>query len=68
MTLVHRHIAAQAESILQVLARLLRQHAPYTIISFDSDGFFLPALDQCISYPPETDLVICNSTATAQEC
>ncbi len=68
MTLVHRHIAAQTESIVQVLARLLRQHPQYTIISFDGDGFFLPALDQGISYPPETDLVICNSTSTAQEC
>lgn len=68
MTLVHRHIAAQAESIMPVLARLLHQHPQYTIIGFDGDGFLLPALDQGISYPPETDLVICNSTATAQEC
>lgn len=68
MALVHSHIAAQAGSNVQVLARLLRQHSPYTIIGFDGDGFFLPTLDQGISDPPKADLVICNSAATAQEC
>ncbi|WOI35004.1 hypothetical protein R1T40_09855 [Tritonibacter scottomollicae] len=68
MTLVHRHIAAQAGSNVQVLARLLHQHPPYTIIGFNGDGFFLPALDQGISDPPKADLVICNSAATAQKC
>lgn len=52
MTLINWHIAEHALTNVLAIARLLHQHFLHTNVSSDSDGLFVPALDQGISDTP----------------